>query len=158
MKWKEFDQKYQVVDCLDKLIYKYVSEFLDANKDLEIIGFGADCNACYFNCFISVLTKDAEGDIPEWKENWQWIAEWNYWDLNEGFDNEESYQVFKDAFDEFSSDEASDSNDIKLIKEGFMKAVCDQLKSTHSQFNLLKDSKLVIRDHGDLQEESEKRL
>lgn len=156
MKWEAIKQKFNFENVFKTLTLKYLDEFLEEHQTAEIVAFGADCNASYADVFIAVLTKEGVSEVPQWKKDWEWIAEWDFWDLNEGFDNEENYQGLKQLFDQLMYELAQD--EFLEIEKEFLFTICRVLSDIQQEYPVLSAAELIIRDHGDMQQESEERI
>ena len=152
----EFNKKYQFANLLENLSKKYISQFLTKNPDLKIIGFGVDGNSATADILICILTEEGIKDVPNWLKNWEWIGEWDYWNINEGFDEEDSYQKIRTKIDELSFSEKTE--DFNEIKKEMLSSICKIFIKLQGEYPELENTTLIIRDHGDTQDESTNRL
>jgi len=156
MKYTEFEEAYDFKNLLEKLSRQYINTFLTTNPELKIAGFGADCSIDNGDILMCVLTENGIKDVPNWLKKWEWIGEWDHWNFNEGFDEEEAYQEIKNKLDELAF--SIEIEEFEELEKAILHSTVEVLTKLHKEFVELRNVKLVIRDHGDLQEESENRL
>ncbi|TPN88004.1 hypothetical protein [Aquimarina algicola] len=156
MKWTEFESQFDLRNLIKNLTLDCLDNFFKDHQDVKIIAFGADCSAAYGDVFISILTENGVENVPKWKEDWEWIAEWDFWDLNGGFDDNESYASMKEKLDELMYDLEIDV--FEELEKNFMNSVCEILIGIKAKYDSLTEAELIIRDHGDMTEESRERI
>lgn len=155
MHWSKFEKEYDITNTLSSLIDNCFKEFLQQHKDIEIIAFGVDCNASYFDIFLSILTNNGVKNIPKWQESWDWISEWDYYEFCHFWDNEK-YQAMRTKIDELMFE--LDADVFTDIENNFINLICETFVGIQQKYSQLKTAELIVYNHGDMTSEARKRL